>query len=101
MRVDLSVVADSRGGETERVNRPGEVVVPVGLSERKTFTDGGLVDLDSLDAGIGEVDNLVSESKGKLLGLDLLGDIGTREGPVEDLLNVSSAAGRSGMVSPQ
>ena len=85
MRVDLNIVLDARGGKTERVNGPFEVVVPVGLTERKTFSDGRLVDLNGLDASLGEVDNLVAESQSELLGLDLFGDIGTGERPVEDL----------------
>ena len=85
MRVNLSVVTDSRGGKTERVDCPSKVVVPVGLSEWETLSDGGLVHLDGLDSGIGEVDNFVTESKGELLGLYLLGHVGTGERPVEDL----------------
>lgn len=83
--VDLDVVLNTRGGESERVNGPGEVVVPVGLSEGKTLSDSGLVHLDSLDTSVGEVNDLVSEGKSKLLRLNLLGDIGSREGPVKDL----------------
>lgn len=83
--MDLDVILNTRGGESERVNGPGEVVVPVGLSERKTLSDSGLVDLDSLDTGVGEVNDLVSEGKSKLLRLNLLGDIGSGEGPVKDL----------------
>lgn len=49
-----------------------------------TLTDGGLVDLDGVDAGGLEVDDLVTESQSKLLGLELTGDIGTGERPVED-----------------
>lgn len=82
--VDLDVVLNTRGGESERVNGPGKVVVPVGLSEGKTLSDSGLVDLDSLDTGVGEVNDLVSEGKSKLLRLNLLGDISSREGPVKD-----------------
>lgn len=67
-----------------------KVVVPVGLSERETLSDSWLVDLDGLDTGVGEVNNFVTESKGELLGLDLLRDIGTGERPVEDLLLVNS-----------
>lgn len=85
--VDLDVVLNTRGGESERVNSPGKVVVPVGLSEGKTLSDSGLVDLDSLDTGVGEVNDLVSEGKSKLLRLNLLGDISSREGPVKDLRN--------------
>lgn len=84
VRVDLNVILDTRGGESERVNGPLEVVVPVLLSERETLSDGRLIDLDSLDTSLGEVDDLVSESKSKLLGLNLLGNIGSGERPVED-----------------
>lgn len=84
VRVNLGVVTDTGGRETERVNGPLEVVVPVGLSEGKTLSDSGLIDLDGLDAGVGKVHDLVTEGKSELLGLDLLGDIGTGERPVED-----------------
>ena len=82
--VDLDVVLNTRGGESERVDGPLEVGVPVLLSERETLSDGGLIDLDGLDAGVGEVDDLVSKSEGELLRLNLLGDIGSGERPVED-----------------
>lgn len=84
VRVDLNVVLDARGREAERVDGPGQVVVPVGLAQGETFTDSGLVDLDGLDAGVGEVDDLVAEGERELLGLDLLGHVGTGERPVED-----------------
>ena len=84
MRVDLCLVLNTRGRQSERVDGPGEVVVPVGLSEGKTLSDSWLIDLDGLNTGVGKVDDLVSESEGKLLGLDLLGDIGSGERPVED-----------------
>ena len=87
MGVNLDVVLNTGSRESERVNGPFKVVVPVGLSEGKTFSDGGLVDLDGLDTGFGQVDDFVSESKGELLGLDLLGDVGSGERPVEDLLS--------------
>ena len=84
VRVDLGLVSDTGGRQSERVDGPGEVVVPVGLSEGKTLSDSGLIDLDSLDTGVGEVDNLISESESELLGLNLLGDIGSGERPVEN-----------------
>lgn len=82
--VGLELVGDTSGGELERVNSPLEVGVPVRATERETLTNGGLVDLDGVDTGVLEIDDLVAESEGKLLGLDLARDIGTREGPVED-----------------
>jgi hypothetical protein len=82
--VSLSLVLDTGGSELERVDGPGEVGVPVDLTEGKTLTDSGLVDLDGEDAGLLEVDNLVAKGEGELLALDLLRDVGTGEGPVED-----------------
>lgn len=84
VRVDLDVVLDTRRRESERVDGPGQVVVPVSLSEGQTLSDSWLIDLDGLDAALGEVDDLVSESESELLGLDLLGDVGSGERPVED-----------------
>jgi hypothetical protein len=82
--VDLGRVLDARGCETERVYGPGEVVVPVDLAEWETLSDGRLVDLNGVDAGVLQVDDLVTESESELLGLGLSGDIDTGERPVED-----------------
>jgi hypothetical protein len=82
--VGLSVVFDTGSGELERIDGPAEVTVPVDAAERKTFTDGGLIDLDGKDASVGEVDDLVAESERKLLALELAANIGTGERPVED-----------------
>ena len=49
-----------------------------------TLTESRLVNLDSLDATLLEIDDLVTESESELLALNLTRDIGTREGPVED-----------------
>lgn len=49
-----------------------------------TLTDSGLIDLDGADAGFLEVNDFIAESQSQLLGLQFTGDIGTREGPVED-----------------
>ncbi|KAI3484742.1 hypothetical protein L1887_52028 [Cichorium endivia] len=84
VRGDVHGVAAARGRETERVDGPSEVAGPVLLAERQTLTDGGLVDLDGADTGLLEVDDLVAEGEGDLLGLNLLADVGTGEGPVED-----------------
>lgn len=37
-----------------------------------------------MDTGLLKVDNFIAEGEGKLLGLKLARDIGTRERPVED-----------------
>lgn len=84
MTVNASLVLNTGGSETERVHGPLQVATPVGLTERKTFTDRGLVDLNSEDAGLLEIDDFVAESESELLALDLLSDVGTRERPVED-----------------
>ena len=49
-----------------------------------TLTKSRLVDLNGLDASLLKVHNLIAESKRKLLALELTGDVGTRERPVED-----------------
>jgi len=82
--VGLGSIGDTSSGELEGVDGPGKVVVPISAAEGQAFTDGGLIDLDGLDTGLLEVDNLVTESKGQLLGLNLAGDINTGEGPVQD-----------------
>ena len=84
VRSNVHGVRAARGGETERVDGPSEVAGPVLLAERETLTDGGLVDLDGTNTGLLEVDDLVAEGKGDLLGLHLLADVGTGERPVED-----------------
>ena len=49
-----------------------------------TLTESGLIDLDSADASLLEIDDLIAERKRELLALELTGDIRTRERPVED-----------------
>ena len=101
VRVDLSVILDSGGRESERVDGPGEVGVPVDISKgetlidslatargegrgrRRTLSNGGLVDLNGEELGGLEVDDLISESERELLALSLSGDVDSREGPVE------------------
>lgn len=84
MRVDLGRVLDTGSGDSERINGPLEVVFSGGaVSERETLSDSGLVDLDDVDAGLLEVKDLVSESKSKLLGLVLVGDVVSGERPSE------------------
>ena len=84
VRVDLSAVGDTGGGQTEGGNGPLEVSFALLAStERKTLTESRLVDLDDLDTGGLEVNNLVAQSQSKLLSLHGLVDIVTREGPAE------------------
>lgn len=84
VRVDLSRVLNTGSSESERVDGPGQVVVPVNLSQGQTFTDGGFIDLDGVDTGVLQVDDFISEGQGQLLGLDLSRNIGSGEGPVQD-----------------
>jgi hypothetical protein len=49
-----------------------------------SFANSGLIDLDSTDTSLLEVDNLITEGKSKLLGLQLPRNISTGERPVED-----------------
>ena len=58
--------------------------MPVGLPERQLFTQGGLVDLDDLDACGFEVEHFVADGEGQLLGLLLVGDVLAWPGPVEN-----------------
>lgn len=82
VRVDLGRVLDASSGKLERVDGPGEVLLTLLASaERKTLTESRLVDLDDEDTGSLEVNDLVADGEGKLLGLDRLVDIVTRERP--------------------
>lgn len=80
----LELVGDPSSRELEGINGPLEVGIPVRAAQGETLTNGGLVDLDGADAGLLEVDDLVTEGKSKLRALDLPRDISAREGPVED-----------------
>jgi len=82
--VDLSRVLDTSSRELEAVNSPVKVVLTLlAGTERETLTKSGLIDLDDVDAGRLEVNNLVTQSKSKLLSLDRLVNIVTRERPAE------------------
>lgn len=84
VRVDLGAVGDAGGGQTESTDSPGQVVLALlAGTERETLTESGLVDLDDLDAGSLEVNNLVTEGKSQLLSLHGLVDIVTGERPAE------------------
>lgn len=84
VRVDLSGVLDTGGGQLEAVDGPGEVLLALrARAEGKTLTEGGLVNLDDVDASGLKVDDLVTEGEGELLSLDGLVDIVTRERPAE------------------
>lgn len=82
VRVDLGRVLDTGGGETESLDGPVEVgLALLAGAERETLTESGLIDLDDIDTGLLEVDDLVTEDKSELLSLDGLVDVVTRERP--------------------
>ncbi|KAH3667498.1 hypothetical protein OGAPHI_003147 [Ogataea philodendri] len=82
VRVDLGVVTDTRGGNSERLSSPLQVVGSLLTSSQwQTFSDGWLVDLDNSDTSSLQVVDLVSQSKGQLQRLHLLGNIVSWERP--------------------
>lgn len=82
VRVDLSGVLDTSGGQAESLHSPLEVgITLLARAERETLTESRLIDLDDVNAGRLKVDNLVTESQSKLLSLDRLVNIITRERP--------------------
>ncbi|CAH0041445.1 unnamed protein product [Clonostachys solani] len=84
VRVNLSVVLDTSSAESESLDGPVEVgSTLLAGAERETLTESRLIDLDDTDTGVLEVNNFVTESKSKLLSLDGLVDIVTRERPSE------------------
>lgn len=84
VRVDLSGVLDTSSGQLEAVDGPGEVSLTLlAGTERKTFTESGLIDLDDVDTGSLKVNNLVTESKSELLSLYGLVHVITGERPTE------------------
>lgn len=80
--VDLGVVTDARGGETEAGDGPLEVSVPVSAADGQTLTDGRLINLYAGNTSSLEVDNLVAESKTDLGAEILRRDIVTDERPL-------------------
>lgn len=82
--VSLCRIFDTCGRESERVDSPGEVFIPVNFTQRQAFADSWLIDLDSEDTSGLEVDNFVTKGESKLFGLELLGDVCSGERPVKD-----------------
>lgn len=84
VRVDLGGVLDTGNGETEGLDSPIQVSLTLlAGAERETLTESRLVDLDDVDASSLKVNDLVAEGKSKLLSLDGLVDVVTRERPSE------------------
>lgn len=84
VRVDLSGVLDTGGGQLESLDSPVEVgITLLARAERETLTESRLIDLDDIDTGLLEVDDFITEGKSELLSLDGLVDVVTRERPTQ------------------
>lgn len=105
VRMDLSGVLNTSGGELEAVDSPLQVgVTLLARTKRQTLTESRLVDLTTtllahpknkndtkslllhlhhVDTVLLKVNNLITESKGKLLSLNGLVNVDTRERPPE------------------
>ena len=80
VRVDLSGVLNTSGGQLEAVDGPGKVLLTLRAgTEGKTLTEGRLVNLDDEDASGLKVNNLIAEGESELLSLDGLVDVVTGE----------------------
>ena len=84
VRVDLRGVPNPRGREPERVDRPVEVVGPIGAAQRQPFPQRRLVDLNHANPRRFQVQHLVADRERKLLrglGARL---VVAHEGPLEN-----------------
>ena len=68
VRVDLGARTHLCSDEPERTHGPVEVVRAVGFAQRQQLPQGGFVDLDDTDSGRFEVEDLIGESQGDLVG---------------------------------
>src|SRR5712691_5404205 len=68
MRVNLRGVAHTCRREAERIDGPLQIARPVRAAQRQTLAEGRLVDLNHPDAGRLEVDHLIADGQGDLLG---------------------------------
>ncbi|KAM3072695.1 hypothetical protein ACMFMF_011920 [Clarireedia jacksonii] len=84
MRVDLGRILNTGDGETERLDSPVKISLTfLTGAERKTLTKSWLVDLNDVNTGSLKVNNFITKSQSKLLSLDRLVNVVTREGPSE------------------
>lgn len=82
VRVDLGGVLDTGNRELEGVDSPGEVLLALSAgAEGKTLAQSRLIDLDDVDTSGLKIDHLVAQGKSKLLSLDGLVNVITRERP--------------------
>ena len=84
VRVDLSSVLDTGGGDSERLSSPVQVLGSLlASSQRQTLSDGRLIDLDDCNTSSLQVLDLISQSQTQLQGLDLLRNVISWERPSE------------------
>ena len=82
--VDLSAVGNTSSGKLEGIDGPLDVLLTLSTgTQGETLTQSGLVNLDDLDVGGLEVNNLITQSKGKLLSLNRLVNVVTGETPTQ------------------
>jgi hypothetical protein len=92
MAVDLGDIFDARGCETEGLDGPFEISIPLAPSQGTSFSQcrfyisrqfGAIntIDLDDGDASLLEIRDFITKSKAKLLSLDGLRDIISWETP--------------------
>ena len=82
VRVDLSGIGDTSGGQLESIDGPLDVGVTLAtLAKRKTLTQSRLIDLDHGNTSLLKVNNLITQGKGQLLSLLALVDVVTGERP--------------------
>ena len=84
VRVDLCGIAHARGREPEGIDRPLEVLRPIGAAQRQPFAQRRLVDLNHADPRGFQIQDLVADREGELLrgfGARL---VVAHEGPLEN-----------------
>ncbi len=81
VRVDLRLVAHAAGTQTERLDRPVQIVLPLRATQRQALAERRLVDLDDADAGGFQIADLVTDRQRQLPCLNLTRYILTSERP--------------------
>ena len=84
MRVDLRGVRDARGGDAERADRPVEVGLLIGPTQRQKLAQRRLVDLHDADTRALQVDRLGPDRERDLVRRVGERDVVADEGPRED-----------------
>lgn len=82
MGVDLGGILNTSGRQLEGVDGPLKVgVTLLARAKRETLAESRFIDLNDVDTSLLEVNDLVAEGKSKLLSLDGLVNVITRERP--------------------